>query len=101
VKVLLAVRQAVVGLLGIPRADRTAFAISRVEGEEALIVTDDRHLDFRIAVGVDDRRGLLRITTAVRLHGWRGRIYFAPVSVLHGPVTRAMAEAAVTRAIRS
>jgi len=90
VKALLALRQALVPLIGVPRAGRDVFAVSRVEGEEALIVADDAHLDFRCAVGVDARAGLVRVTTAVRLHGWRGRLYFAPVRVVHPLVVTAM-----------
>ncbi len=94
VQVLMALRQALVGLIGIPRGDSAAFDVAKVRGEEALIAINDRHLDFRAAVGIDAERRLLRITTTVRLHGWRGRLYFAPVSVLHGPVTQSMARAA-------
>ncbi len=97
VQALLGLRQALVGLVGIPRGDASAFDVAGVRGEEALIATDDRHLDFRAAVGIDIDRRLLRITTTVVLHGWRGRLYFAPVSVFHGPVTRSMAKAAVRR----
>lgn len=94
---LFAFRQAVVGLVGISRGDASSFAVADVSGEEALISTDERHLDFRAAVGLDTNRRLVRVTTVVRLHGWRGRLYFAPVAVLHGPVTRAMTKAAVRR----
>ncbi|MBA2695284.1 MAG: DUF2867 domain-containing protein [Actinobacteria bacterium] len=54
-------------------------------------------MTFRCGGGVDHAAGLLRVTTAVWLHGRRGRIYFAPVSVLHDPVTRAMMRRAVRR----
>ena len=97
VRALFVVRQALVGLVGIHRGDGSAFDVAEVRGEEALIATNDRHLDFRAAVGIDVERRLLRITTTVRLHGWRGRVYFLPVGVLHGPVTRSMANAAVRR----
>lgn len=97
VKLLLAMRQAVVGLVGIRRADSSAFRVASVRGEEALIASDDTHLDFRAAVGLDVKRRMIRVTTVVRLHGWRGRLYFAPVSLLHGPVTRAMVRAAIRR----
>jgi len=99
VRVLFALRQALVGLIGVKRGNRSVFDVGSVKGEEALIAADDRHLDFRAAVGIDIQHRLLRVTTTVRLHGWRGRVYFAPVSVLHGPVTRAMATAAVRRAV--
>lgn len=68
-----------------------------MHGEEALIVADERHLDFRVAVGVDSRANLLRVTTVVRLHGWRGKVYFAPVRLLHGPVVQAMLRRAIRR----
>ena len=97
VRLLLAMRQAVVGLVGIRRADSSAFRVASVRGEEALIATDDTHLDFRAAVGLDAGRRMIRVTTAVKLHGWRGRLYFAPVALLHGPVTRAMVRAAIRR----
>ena len=85
------VRQALAPLIGVPRGDRaTAFAVRRVVGEEALIVTPDRHLDFACAVGVDTERRLVRVVTGVRLHGWRGRVYFAPVSVAHPIVVASM-----------
>jgi predicted pyridoxine 5'-phosphate oxidase superfamily flavin-nucleotide-binding protein len=94
VQALFAVRQSVVGLVGIQRGDASAFDVDVVRGSEALIRADESHLDFRCAVGIDVDRRLLRITTVVMLHGWRGRLYFAPVSILHGPVTRAMARRA-------
>lgn len=95
---LLALRQALVGLIGIPRADPQAiFAVARVEGEEALIDADDLHLRFCCGVAVDPDRSLLRVTTTVRLKGWRGRVYFAPVSLLHAPIVRSMMIKAVRR----
>ena len=91
VRAAFVVRQALAPLIGVPRGDRdTAFAVRRVVGEEALIVTPDRHLDFACAVGVDVDRRLVRVTTAVRLHGWRGRLYFAPVRAVHPLVVAAM-----------
>lgn len=33
---------------------------------------------------------LVRVTTTVRLHGWRGRLYFAPVRLVHPIVVGAM-----------
>lgn len=97
---LLALRQWLVRLIGVKRARADVFAVREVTGDEALIVADESHLSFRCAVGVDHaagESGLLRVTTAVWLHGWRGRVYFAPVSVLHDPVTRAMMTKAVRR----
>ena len=97
---LLGLRQLVVGAIGVQRADPSVFKIREVVGEEALLGSDDRHLDFRAAVGFDPAARLVRVTTTVRLHGWRGRVYFAPVRLLHAPVVLAMTRAAVRRLSR-
>lgn len=97
VAALLALRQTVVGLIGIERAEASVFAVDEVVGEEALIVADEAHLDFRVAVGVDAAAGLVRLTTVVRLHGWRGRLYFLPVRLLHSPVVFALLHRAARR----
>lgn len=94
---LLGLRQLLVGLIGVDRGAADVFAVREVSGEEALIAADDRHLDFRAGVAVDTDAGLLRCVTAVRLKGWRGQVYFAPIRLLHDPITRAMMRAAVRR----
>lgn len=86
----LVARQLLAPMLGIPRAADDTFAIREQAGDEVLMVADDRHLDFRCAVAVDPAARLVRVTTTVRLHGWRGRVYFAPVRVMHPVVVRAM-----------
>jgi hypothetical protein len=90
VTLALGARQLLVPLMGIPRAPRDTFAIRRVEGDEALLSFDDRHLDFRVGVGVDAVHRLVRVVTAVRLKGWRGRVYFGPVRLAHPIVVRSM-----------
>ncbi|MDQ0634588.1 hypothetical protein QFZ40_002497 [Arthrobacter pascens] len=94
---LMGLRQTVVGLIGASRATAGVFAVSEVRGEEALISTDDRHLDFRCGVAYDAGARLLRVTTTVRLKGWRGRLYFFPVRLLHPLVVHAMMARAVRR----
>jgi hypothetical protein len=89
-KALFAVRQGIVGLIGVDPAGHDIFAIRSVYGEEALLAADDRHLDFRVGVGVDAGLSLVRVTTAVRLRGWRGRLAFIPVRLVHGPIVRAI-----------
>ncbi|WP_336706604.1 DUF2867 domain-containing protein [Oerskovia sp. USHLN155] len=97
VRAAFVLRQALVPLIGVSRGDQSVFDVSRVEGEEALIVADDTHLDFRCAVGVDGAARLVRVTTVVRLHGWKGRAYFLPVRLAHGPVLTAMLRRAARR----
>ncbi len=100
VRALFALRTVLAPLIGIDRSPVGVFDVVRVEGEEALMAMNDRHLDFRCAVGVDAGAGLVRITTAVRLHGWRGRLYFAPVRLVHPAVVEAMARRAGRRLAR-
>lgn len=95
VRLLLALLQALVGLIGIDKGDSSVFDVDRVVNDEALIAADDTHLDFRAAVSLDRSRRLVQVTTVVRLHGWRGRLYWMPVSILHGPVVRSMMKRAV------
>lgn len=97
VKALMAVRQAMVLLIGVRPAGRDVFTVDAVNGPEALIVERDRHLDFWLGVAVDPHRGLLQATTCVTLHGWRGRLYFLPVRLLHPVVFRSMIAAAIRR----
>jgi hypothetical protein len=97
VTALMGLRQAVVGLVGISRAPAGVFAVAEVRGEEALISADDTHLDFRCGVAYDGGARLLRVTTAVRLKGWRGRLYFTPVRLLHPLVVHAMMARTIRR----
>jgi hypothetical protein len=92
---LFAVRQRAVKALGIPRGERWMLAVSRATSDEAIIDTDDRHLRFVAAVTAEPH--LVHVTTAVTLKGWRGRVYFAPVRLLHDAVTRSMMAAAARR----
>ena len=90
IKALFVLREGLVPLIGVPQAPEDVFTVREVSGEEALVCAQDRHLDFAAGVGVDAEQGYVRLTTTVRLHGWRGALYFAPVRVLHRPVCAAM-----------
>lgn len=96
VRIPLGLRQALVGLIGVRRADPgTVFNVDRVVEGEALIDTDDTHLHFAAAIQPDAEEGLLHVVTAVEFHGFRGRLYFFPVRFLHDQVLRSM----MTRAV--
>ncbi len=100
VKALLRLRQALVGLIGIRRADAdTVFTVGRVVDGEAVIDTDEAHLHFAAGVRPELEAGLLHVVTAVEFHGLRGRLYFIPVRFLHDQVLRSMMTTAVKRAI--
>lgn len=98
VRALLGLRQAAVLAIGLRPAPSDVFTVAEVTADEALIVARDRHLDFWCAIGSDDR--FVRMTTAVRLHGWRGRVYWSVVQFFHEPVSSAMLRRAVDRAKR-
>lgn len=98
VKALMSLRQLVVPLIGVPRTTGSPFRVREVVDGEALIATSERHLDFWCGVRAGEDG--LEVTTAVRLHGWRGRVYWLPVGILHGPITRAMMRRAVRRSAR-
>ena len=90
VRAAMGVRMALAPLLGLRPAPRGVFEVRAVVGEEALLAFDDKHLAFRCGVGVDAGGGVVRVTTVVILHGWRGRVYFTPVSLVHPLVVNAM-----------
>ena len=95
IRALFGVREVFARLLRIPPGRPGMLAVREVRDGEALIDTDDRHLRFVAGVRAD--HGLLHVTTAVQLKGWRGRCYFLPVRFLHDQVTRSMMTAADRR----
>jgi hypothetical protein len=94
-KALYGVREALVRVLGIPPGEQSMLAVDHVQDGEAIIDTDDVHLHFVAGVRVEPER--VTVTTAVTLKGWRGRVYFVPVRLLHDAITRAMIDAAARR----
>jgi hypothetical protein len=97
---LFVARRLLVPFMGVPQETPGAFRVRKVVGEEALIISDDVHLDFRAAVGVDAEAGLVRLTTTVRLHDRRGRLYFAPVRLVHPVMVQGMLARAARRLSR-
>jgi hypothetical protein len=100
VRALMSLRQGLVRLIGLEPSPRDVFDVDEVHADEALIAQDERHLDFRAGIGVDRTHRLLRVTTTVRQHGWRGRVYFGPVSLLHPVIVRVTVLRAIRRASR-
>lgn len=98
VRTLFALRQALVPLIGVARTADDPFTVREVCDGQALMVAAERHLTFWCSVRTAP--GALEMATAVRLNGWRGRVYWLPVGILHGPVTRAMLRRAVARRAR-
>jgi hypothetical protein len=91
----LGLRELLVGLVGIHRGGPGAFDTLARTGNEVLLGTDSNHLDFRASVRREPDRVVL--TTVVRLHNRRGRVYSALVRPVHPIVVRAMLNRAARR----
>jgi hypothetical protein len=55
------------------------LAVTRVEGDEALVAVDARRMDVRVGVGVDEQNSLVRVVAAMRFKGTGGRLASLPV----------------------
>lgn len=85
---LYALRNALVGLIGVERGDRSAFdPVARTENE-LLLGTDAGHLDFRASLLVADAK--VTLSTVTVLKNARGRLYMAVVKRVHPVVVRHM-----------
>ena len=95
---LLGLPQLLVGFLGIDRAGATAFATVARSGDEVLLGSDERHLDFRASVRREPTRVV--VTTVVCVKNARGRAYSTLVRLVHPAIVRAMLAAAAYRLSR-
>ncbi|WP_328668277.1 DUF2867 domain-containing protein [Streptomyces sp. NBC_00322] len=78
---------------GMPRdphawRDVLPFEIRASAPDELLLGEDAGHLDFRASVLIADDK--VTLTTVVKTHNWRGRLYFAVISRIHPPIARRM-----------
>jgi len=64
------------------------FLVVGRKGGEVLLGEDAGHLDFRASILVDDRT--VTLSTVVRIHNWRGRLYWALVKRVHPFMARTM-----------
>lgn len=98
---LFALRRLLVPFIGVPthtgESMKSVFKVDQVLDDEAVIERHERHLSFWCAVRISHEQPLLVVTTVVKLHGWRGRVYWLPVGSLHAPVTRTMMRRAIAR----
>jgi Protein of unknown function (DUF2867) len=65
-----------------------SFPVVGREGGEVLLGEDAGHLDFRASIHVDDCQ--VTLSTVVRIHNWRGRVYWAMVKLVHPFMARTM-----------
>ncbi|WP_309104705.1 DUF2867 domain-containing protein [Microbacterium sp.] len=84
----LALRDRLVGLVGIRPSSRETFAVLARSGDEVIVGTDDRHIDFRASVRCSD--GFVDVTTIVQVHNRLGWFYLLPVRLVHASMVRSM-----------
>ena len=68
------------------------FRVYENTPRELVLGQDDRHLDFRLSVlvqQVEDVR-VVTLSTVVQFNNWWGRAYFLPVKLFHKRIVRAM-----------
>ena len=92
---LMALRETLVGLVGIERARGDEFDTCARDDDEVLLAADAAHLSFRCVVRVAPEQ--VTLATAVDLHGFRGRLYWGVVRHVHPWVVRAMLARAARR----
>ncbi len=93
VRTLMRVRDSLVRHVGIRTADvhpGATFPLHAATTTEAVVGTDDRHLDFRLVTTVDEQAHWVTMTTVVHLHSRMGRAYWAVVRHVHPVVLRAL-----------
>ena len=88
IRALFGLREVVVRLIGIEHCGSRAFATVDWRPDEVLVGTDQGHLGFRASVLVESDRVVL--STLVRLHNRRGRVYSVFVRQIHPWVVRGM-----------
>jgi len=62
------------------------FKVFDKTDEELILGEDDKHLDFRISLMVEEvagQRKEITISTTVIFHNWMGKLYFLPVKPFH------------------
>ena len=109
VRALMALRNAAVAPFGLKPPERLhsggdaarvgMFPLLFHTNDEALFGGDDRHLDFRIWIGVsaDDAGCRLTLSTLVQLHNGAGRLYLSVVMPFHRLLSRVMLARALRR----
>lgn len=84
----LMLRNAVVGLIGIERGDRSAFDTIETHENWLVLGGDARHLNFRVCIVVAG--GTVTAATFARVRNTRGQIYLAAVRLAHPVIVRSM-----------
>jgi hypothetical protein len=103
---LMKFRDRIVSLIGLKTSSRSEvqnitfeqgsrigiFRVMNSTSHEILLGEDDRHLNFRVSILVEEVNGLKYVTvsTVVYFHNWIGRLYFFIVGRVHKVIVPAM-----------
>ncbi|WCN39432.1 DUF2867 domain-containing protein [Aneurinibacillus uraniidurans] len=68
------------------------FRVINRSANEIVMGEDDRHLDFRVSILLEDRNGMkcATVSTTVYYHNWLGRLYFFIVGRVHKLIVPSM-----------
>jgi hypothetical protein len=101
---LMKVRDRIVSFIGLKISSRSKvikleegsrigiFRVFICNSHEILLGEDDRHLNFRVSILVEEVNGLnyLIVSTVVYFHNWMGKLYFFIVRKIHKVIVTAM-----------
>ena len=90
VHALLAVRKVLMRPFGVVTDEHEVFTTQAISPTECVVGMDDKHLDFRAVVTLDERAGSVTLTTIVNVHSTIGKIYWSVVRHFHPVVVRSL-----------
>ena len=89
-RVLIGMRNRLGRIVGLKPAPRGGFPVVRESPDQVILGFDDKHLDFRVVVGVGG--GFATVTTIVRWHNAWGRAYLAAIMPFHRAIAARVIE---------
>ncbi len=80
---------------GTPGEQIGLFRVLEKSAQELILGEDDKHLDFRVSLLVEDlhvgtAERQLTISTSIHFNNWLGKLYFIPVQPFHRLIVRSM-----------
>ena len=89
-RLLMGMRNRLGRLVGLKPAPKGGFPVVRESSDQVILGFDDKHLDFRVVVGVGG--GFATVTTIVRWHNGWGRAYLAAIMPFHRAIAARVIE---------
>lgn len=71
------------------------FKLLQKNKSELIFGEDDKHLNFKISLLLDDLKQSLTITTAVNFNNWFGKLYFTIIKPFHKIIVTTMLKATI------